>query len=151
MKIEYETSIDTPYYAKLTMGEASVAVGEAPGAGDGREWEIIDCFDGKQLAFRRITDDYITLPCIWDDLMMRAHCELLTLRQKAVEQAERTRKYQDLARAAEDHLQNMTIMLNTMGTDELMTDEQLAWLDKAVDKLDEAAELIDDVQDPSER
>lgn len=145
--IQYEHSMDTPWYMKMTLNNSSVAVGEAAGAGDGQEWEIIDGFNGKQLAFRRLTDDHTTPADIWPDLMMKAHCELLTLEQMAKERAKREADFVELMKAAADRLANMTHVVDQMQPSGV-TDTQVAHLRNCVEFLDQADEAMDEAYDP---
>jgi len=152
--IKYEYSSDAPFYCKLMLDNQSVTVAEAvPGSGDLREFEIIDGYNGKQLAFRRISDDddYTTAADIWPDLMMKAHCELLTLQQMAVEQAARDNEFSTFLGDAEGHLKSMIHMIErgTMPRTGMKA-KDLHTLKNAVSRLSDAYDLIDDLSDPDE-
>lgn len=156
--IEYEYSVDAPFYCKLMLDNQSVIVGEAAGSSDLREFEIIDGYNGKQLAFLRITDDeYTTAQDLWSDLMMKAHCELLTLQQIAVEQASRDNQFNTAVQEAEGHLASM-IQMNGAGrmprkagvTAQNLENMRNAVnrLSDAYDRLSDAYDLMDDAYDP---
>lgn len=145
--VTYEHSIDTPFWCKLSMGNSSVAVGRTTDL-DNHCYEIIDCYDGKQLAFRRLTGNSV-IADVWFDLMMKAHCELIALEQVRVQQLGKEREFRQLAIDAMNHMaaiNHMVVQLDATGC----TADQLMWLRNAVFRMADAHQLIDDVQDPPE-
>lgn len=149
IQIQYEYSEEDEYYAKLTLGNSSVAVGEAAGAGDQTDWEIIDCFNGKQLAFRRITGDHTTPDAVWAELMTKAHHLLLDLHRQAVEQAQRDEEFRSLYSQLQDTLSNSNTLLEMNGWNG-MTAGQLSSMRTAVNLACECYEKLDDAYDPPE-
>lgn len=145
-QIHYEHSELDEWWCKLTLGNVSVAVGEAPGAGDQSEWEIIDASNGQQLSFRRIADDH-TASDVWPDLMQKAHHHLLELHRKAREQAARDAEARRLHLRLQDELTAISHLIETGGYTGL-TVEQLSKLTRATDLVIEAQEEIDEAYDP---
>lgn len=107
MKFEYGKSELTEFWCDIHYGPINVVVGEAAGGGDQTEWEIIDCSNGEQLAFRRLSDDYTTPADLWPDLMLKAHVLALDLYTKLIAQQERNRQWMKLSKQVQRSHKNI--------------------------------------------
>jgi hypothetical protein len=149
MLIQYQTSTETPHWCKLTYGNSSVAVGEAPGEGDGMdlEFEIIDCYDGKQLAFRRRKDAEDML-VFWEGIMTKAHHELLSLHYKAQIQAELSNELHKLNNRAHELLEHISRTMMTDVTAQTLTEADVRNMSHVVNNLQSAYDKLDRIVDP---
>lgn len=146
-RIDYEFSSDDPYYAKLTFMNSSVAVGEAAGNGDQTEWEIVDCFDGKRLDFRRVTDDHTQPADIWPSLMTKAHHLLLELHREAEAQAARDKRWAELYAEIQELREKIDGYTDQLADIRGVSDRSISMAMKTRNQMGAAYEALDDLED----
>lgn len=151
MKFGYEASELEAPWVKISFGNSAVAVGEVPGEGDGMdtEFEVIDCFDGKQLCFRRRADDE-DLETMWEELTTKAHHLLLELHTEAVAEAQRSKERLTLCDRLETKLQSLSLLVLHISNGDELDDTGIGHLRNADDFLDKAYEALDEAYDPEE-
>ena len=143
----YTTDPEQPYYLGVTFNNTEVTVGFVDAEpGDTAAFEVIDKFNGKQLAYINIT--HLDVVKAWHDIVTKAHHLVLELHAEAVKQAERDRLFSisvdnffEAFEAADKYSHNIREIRG-------VTDEQLRQMKRAADSMRVVADALDLVEDP---
>lgn len=143
----YETDTEQPYWLSITFNNSGVVVGFATGdVGDAAAFEVIDKFNGKQLAYINIGS--LDLVVAWHNIVTEAHHIALELHAEAVKQAERDRLFSISVDNFFEAFEAADRLAPSVRDIRGVTDDQLRQMKRAADSMRIVADALDLVEDP---
>ena len=147
----YTTDPDDPYHLEIGFNNVAVAVGFAPGDNfsGARAFEVIDKFDGRQLACINI--NHVDIVVAWQGIVTKAHHLALELHAEAVEQAARDKAWTQLLNQAMSRFENIDQYLaksSELIDSRNVTTKDVEHMAEVVRSLTVAGDKLDLIADP---